>query len=100
MAVTQGMWEVMMNEHDRALYATCNHCGWHGKREQLLTRKSGDEACPKCKSDETFWTADASREEHLRSKREFEMGAMQAFINEMQRLSAGMQTALDVMRKG
>lgn len=88
-----------MTEINRAPYATCNHCSWHGKREQLLIRKSGDEACPRCRSYKTVWTADASREEHLRFKRDFELGSMQAFINEMQRLSAGMQTALDVMRK-
>jgi hypothetical protein len=88
-----------MTEIDKAPYATCNHCGWHGKREHLRPREYGDDACPKCKSDETVTTADASRVEYLHSKREFEFGAMQAFINEMQRLSAGMQTALDVMKK-
>lgn len=88
-----------MTDNDDTPYATCNHCGWHGKREQLRAREYGNDACPKCKSDETVCTADASREEYLRSKRAFEMGAMQAFITEMQRLSAGMQTALDVMRK-
>jgi hypothetical protein len=88
-----------MTGNDRAPYATCNHCGWHGRREQLLTRKSGDEACPKCRSYETVWTAYASREEHLRFKREFEMDAMQACITELQRVSTGMQAVLDVMRK-
>jgi uncharacterized Zn finger protein (UPF0148 family) len=88
-----------MNNDHGAPYATCNHCGWHGKREQLLTRKSGDEACPKCRKYETVWTADASREEHLHFTHESKMEAVQAFINEMQRLTTGMQTVLDVMRK-
>jgi hypothetical protein len=88
-----------MSNDDRAPYATCNHCGWHGKREQLLTRESGDEACPNCKSDETAWTADASREELLRFKRDFEMDAWQAYLSEQHRLNTGMQAMLDVMRK-
>ena len=88
-----------MTDTDSAPYVTCNHCDWHGQRERLVAREYGNDACPKCRSDETVWTADASRAEYLRSKRDFEMGAMQAFLTEMQRLSAGMQTALDVMKK-
>jgi hypothetical protein len=88
-----------MSDNNGTPYATCNHCGWHGKREQLLAREYGNDACPKCRSDETVTTADASREEYHRTKRTFEMETMQAFIIEMQRLSSGMQTVLDVMKK-
>lgn len=93
------MWEFMMNEYDSAPYATCNHCGWHGKREQLVVREYGDDGCPKCRSADTVTTADATREEFHRTRYQALIDLTQALAVEQQRLNEGVLLAMRMITK-
>lgn len=91
--------ETEVHNDDDAPYATCDHCGWHGKRGQLLTTASWKNVCPKCKSTDTATTADATREAFHRTRYNALIDMTQALAAEHQRQYEGVLEAMRMMTK-
>jgi RNase P subunit RPR2 len=77
-----------MSNHDSAPYASCDHCGWHGRYEQLTHRAEGDLAARSVDRAAPFGTADETREEIHRMRRAAHIGTMHALAERAVRGSA------------
>lgn len=67
-----------MRDYNSTPYASCDRCGWHGRHEHLARRAEGGVCCLNCGAVDIFETADASREEVHRMRRQHEVGTIHA----------------------